>query len=242
MNFFKFIESVLANNIVGISAFGIVVIVGIYYLFFSDKIIEHHAFEVVSGLEDSKPMYYIHISSSTKNEFVVGQPIHIEAHLLFTNDKTYKEFIESSPDINGEGVNFITGMVSPFKKESIFFETSNKSSAKLVIIVSDASLVEETNWFLSPVILMSETSNLLRKELKSSFVSNKHLRGETDVVFHNAGIHEFFTFSNGKKVPISTINVSSRTIGYEFKRHKWAFFFALIGLGIAFLSLLIKKG
>lgn len=241
MNFIGVLESFFANNVVGISSLGIIVLVGIYYLFFSDKTIEHHAYEVISDSGDLKPKYYIHISSSTKNEFVVGQKIHINAHLLFTNDEAYKEFIETSPDINGESINFITGMVSPFKKESVFFETNNKSLGKLVIIISDASSLVGDNWFLSPVILMSQTDDLLRKELKTDFVSNSHLKGEADLVFHNAGVHDIYTFSNGKKLPISTINISPRTVGHEFKRHKWAFFIALIGLGLAFLSLFIKQ-
>ena len=185
------------------------------------------------------PDFYIFVSSTTENEFIVGQPIHIESYILFTDDQSYSDFKNNTVEIGGEKINLIMGSVSPF--ETIFFTTNAQSYGKLLLIISDASPVDNSNWFTSSVILLSESNEPLREELKSAYTSDKYLKGETDVIFHQSGIHEIYTFSDGKKVHISTINISPRTIGYELKSNNWTILFALFGIGLAFLSLLKKN-
>lgn len=217
----------------------ILILSGIHYLFFSDTIIEHHDYASFPDPVTKTPNYYIFVSSTTENEFIVGQPIHIESYIVFADDQSYNNFKKNTPEIGGEKINLIMENYFPF--ETIFFTTNDQTYGKLILIISDASRIDDTNWFMDSVILISESNEPLGKELKSAFISEKYLKGETDVIFHQSGVHEIYTFSNGTKVPISTINISPRTIGYELKSNKETMLFALIGIGLAFLSLLKKK-
>ena len=212
---------------------------GAYYLFLTDTETEYHDRATFPNPVTNTPSYYIFVSSVTKNEFIVGQTIHIEAYILFTDNQSYNYFEKNIVEIGGEKINLIMGSVPPF--ETIFFTTDAQSYGKLLLIVSDASPVADTNWFTSPVILISETNEPLREELKSTYITDKYLKGETDVIFHQSGIHEIYTFSNGIKVPISKITISPRTVGYELKSNKWTVIFALIGIVLAFLSIFKKK-
>lgn len=220
---------------------GVIILIssGTLYLFYSDTEIEYHDYTPFLDPVSTTPDFYIFVSSTTENEFIVGQPIHIESYILFKDDQRYNDFEKNTKKIGGEKINLIVKSVSPF--ETIFFTTNAQSYGKLLLIISDASPVDNANWFTSSVILISESNEPLREELKSPYISDKYLKGETDVIFHQPGIHEIYTFSNGTKVPISTINISPRTVGYELKSNKWTILVALIGIGLAFLSLLKKN-
>lgn len=224
---------------VGFFGVFLLIVSGIYYLFYSDTEIEYHDYAQFPNPVTKTPGYFIFISSTTENEFIVGQPIHIESYILFADDQRYNDFENNTVEIGGEKINLIMENVSPF--ETIIFTTNAQSHGKILLIISDASPVDNINWFTSSVILISESNEPLTEELKSAYISEKYLKGETDVIFHQPGIHEIYTFSNGTKVPISTINISPRTVGYELKSNKWTILFTLIGIGLAFLSLLKKN-
>lgn len=217
----------------------IVIFSGTYYLFCTDTEIEYHNYATFPDPVTMIPDYYIFVSAVTENEFIVGQPIHIESYILFADDESYNDFQKNTVQIGGEKINLIIGSVSPY--ETIFFTTNAQSYGKLLLIISDASPVDDTNWFTSSVILISESNEPLREELKSVYISDKYLKGETDIIFHQSGVHEIYTFSNGTKIPISEITISPRTIEYELKNNKETMFIALIGLGLAFFSLFKKN-
>ena len=214
----------------------ILILSGTYYLFYTDNEIEYHDYTAFPDPVTMTPDFYIFVSYTTENEFIVGQPIHIESYIVFTDDQSYNDFENNTVEIGGEKINLIMGSVSPF--ETVFFTTNAQSYGKLLLIISDASPVDNINWFTSSVILISESNEPLREELKSAYTSEKYLKGETDIIFHQPGIHEIYTFSDGKKVPISTINISPRTVGYELKSNNGTLLFALFGIVLAFLSLL----
>ena len=192
------------------SVLGAIIILcsGGFYLFFTDNVVQYTEYVAFPDqTHNNTPAYWVFLSYTTKNEFIVGQPIHIESYILFTDEQSYKDF-------------------NPKKKEVDLY------------IPSASPTKNDASWFEGSMIKISETTDPLKKELQVPFVIEKHLKGTTYVIFRQSGTNEIFTLSstNGTKIPISNINISPRTVGYELKNNKLNILFALIGIVFSLLG------
>ena len=193
-------------RIVGLLGILLLICSVFYYLFYTDTEIQFYDYVTFNDPVTNTPNFHFFVSLATENEFIVGQPIHIESFILFTDNQSYDEF--------------------------------KNSSETVLLFISGASPAEDgNNWFESSVIKFSETNDPLREELKVPFIVDKYLKGTTDVIFHQSGSHQIFTLSNGTKIPISQINISPRTVGYELKNNKIAILLALFGILLSFIGL-----
>lgn len=181
------------------------------YLFCSDKEVQYIDTVVRTDktLNDTLSVFYI-LSYSTDNEFIVGQPVNIEAYILFNNEEAYNKYKLHTTDVK-------------------------------LFISGTAPSQSSTNWFESSVINIFETTEPLRKELQYPLVIDNHLKGTGDVIFQESGTQEVFVIEGVSKTPISSINISPRTIGYEIKNNKYFILVALFGIILSFYSLIKNK-
>lgn len=178
---------------------------GIIFLFYSDTEIEYHEYRLFTDPVTNMPLFWIFVSYTTENEFIVGQPVHIESYILFTDNQSFDDF--------------------------------KKKTGLVYLIISGASSEEgSNNWFNSGNLIFSETKDALREELKAPYIIDTFLKGTTDVIYYQSGSQEIFTLSNGTKVPISMINISPRTVGYELKNNKLTVFLALFGILLSYIG------
>ena len=92
----------------------------IFYLFCTDSEVHYSEYVVFldETLNDTPAVWYF-LSYSTNNEFIVGQQVHIEAYILFTNEQAYNKF---KPDNKNVDL-FISGAAPP-KSGTNWFESS----------------------------------------------------------------------------------------------------------------------
>lgn len=193
--------------------FGVIIFfsLGVYSFCSSEdvQVVNYATFS--QAMPENGPMYNFIISFTTKDEFIAGQSIHVDAYVLFTNEDLYND-----QDPNNRSILVFAEGAVPSKSED--------------------------RWFESAVIQLSETKEPINKNLKDfPAFTDKYLVGSSDVVFQTHGSHEVYTLSNGKKVPLTTINISPRTSGYDIINNRRSTSLALIAISFTLFSFILEK-
>lgn len=187
------------------------------YLFSTDEMIQFHEVFMINN----NPDINLFLSYSTKNEFIVGQPVNIESYMVFRNEQLYDDFIKNN----------IFHILVLGAKSNINDSNWYKSSS---------FTISETNEPLRKEIQSKENLYPITMYL------DKHLEGNAEFVFDQSGTHDVSavlynkTNGAGTRMPLSKINIQPRTIGYEIKNNRYNILIGLITIMLAFVSFFLN--